>query len=433
MVTEGLAFPLAPVRSRIAPWIAEAGFVALLLLVFVGLSPFEVRDATTMVAGSGAGNIARQISYVLIFAVILAAAYDRHRLDALSVVPLGFVLLLCWCLLSAAWAGEGGIAFRRAGLEFIVVFSAMLSVNTIGAERALRLWRYVLTGVLIVNWLSIPLLPQAVHLAGENDPSLIGDWRGLYFHKNIAGSVSAVSAMIFLYDFLRGRRWLDLGLFVAALGFLAMTHSKSSLGFLPAALLLGAVYRLAWRRDLDRLIVTLLGVLMLVVVAALVATHADQISRVLQDPAEFTGRTAIWQAEIDYIRDHTWLGAGYGTFADTGGKSPLHNYVDAKWVATVSHGHNGYLQLLVTIGIVGFALAMVALVVMPLMDFWRRDMEHLPLKSLLFTIFTFVLMHNLLESDWLESDGPTWVGFVMIVAMMRTMRPRAVQWQGGLP
>lgn len=423
MATDGLVLPLSPVRSRFAPWVAEVAFVALLLLVFVGLQPFEIRDATTVVTESGGGSMARQISYVLVFALILAAAYDRYRLDAFAVVPLGFVLVLGWCLLSAAWAGESGVAFRRSGLEFVVVFSVMLSVNTLGPTRVMRLWRYVLAGVLIVNWLSIPLVPQAIHLAGENDPSLVGDWRGLYFHKNIAGAVSAISAMIFLYDFLRARRWIDLGLFAAALGFLAMTHSKSSLGFLPLALLLGAVYRWAWKRDLDRLIVTVGAALLLIVIGVLVATHAEQISRVLQDPAEFTGRTAIWQAEIDYVRDHTWLGAGYGTFADTGGQSPLHNYVDAKWVATVAHGHNGYLQLLVTIGVIGFALAMFALVVMPFVDFWRRDMENLPLKALLFAIFAFVLMHNFLESDYLESDGVTWLSFVMVIAMMRTMRP----------
>ena len=47
----------------------------------------------------------------------------------------------------------------------------------------------------------------------------------------------------------------------------------------------------------------------------------------LEDPTEFTGRAAIWQAEIAFIRDHPLLGSGFGTFADTGSLSPLHNYV----------------------------------------------------------------------------------------------------------
>ncbi len=88
---------------------------------------------------------------------------------------------------------------------------------------------------------------------------------------------------------------------------------------------------------------------------------ADAIAKLLEDPDEFTGRAEIWAAELRYIADHPLLGAGFGTFTDTGGQSPLHNYVGASWVEAVSHGHNGYLQVLVTIGGVGFVLAMLAL------------------------------------------------------------------------
>ena len=65
----------------------------------------------------------------------------------------------------------------------------------------------------------------------------------------------------------------------------------------------------------------------------------------LEDPREFTGRSAIWSAELRYIADHPFLGAGFGTFTDTSSQSPLHNYVSGSWVDAVSHGHNGYLQV----------------------------------------------------------------------------------------
>ncbi len=429
MATDSLALPLAHTRPRFAPWVAEAAFAALLLLVFIGLQPFEVRNATTLAQEAGGGSLARQICYLGVFCAIIAAAYDKHRLDAVAVVPATFVLLLGWCFLSAAWAAAPDVTVRRAGLEFVIVLSAMLGVETIGAERALRLWRHVLAGILIINWVSIPILPQAVHLAGEADPSLVGDWRGLYFQKNITGAVCAISAMIFLYYFLRTRRWRELAFLVAALGFLAMTRSKASLGFLPVALGAGALYRWGWRRDLDRMIVAVSAGLLLVVLAAALASHSAEISRVLNNPSDFTGRTEIWQAELGYIHDHTWLGAGYGTFADSGGKSPLHDYVDQKWVALQPHGHNGYLQLLVTIGAFGFVLAMAACVAMPLAKFWRRDLANLPLKSLLFAIFVFIVLHNFLESDYLESDGPAWVALLIVIAMMATMSPRGMRWR----
>lgn len=427
MATDGLALPLDQARARLAPWVAEAAFVALLLLVFVGTHPFEVRNATTLMQEAGSGSLARQVGYLGVFFAVAIAAYDKHRLDAVAAIPLTLVLLLGWCFLSASWAHAPGVAVRRAGLEFVVVLSTMLSVNTIGPARALRLWRHVLAGVLIVNWISIPIIPQAIHLPGELDPSLVGDWRGLYFQKNITGAVCAISAMIFLYYFLRTRKWSELALFVAALGFLAMTRSKTSIGFLPFALVAGALYRWGWRRDLDRLIVTLSAVLLVTIATVVIAAHSTDISRMLNSPTDFTGRTEIWQAELGYIHDHTWLGAGYGTFADSGGQSPLHNYVAQKWVALQPHGHNGYLQLLVTIGVIGFAFAMLACVVMPFVAFWRRDVANLPFKSLLFSIFMFVVLHNLLESDYLEGNGPAWVALLIVIAMMVTMGPRALR------
>lgn len=424
MANDGLALERSRASALLAPWVAECAFVGLLLLIFVGLTPFEVREPGTFGIGaaSGGGDALRQISYLAVFLVLMLVALQKRGLEIVTIIPVSLLLLLAWCLASALWANEPGVAVRRVGLEFVIVVSAMMSVDALGPARSLKLLYYVLIGVLIVNWLSIPFVAQARHLPGETDPSLVGDWRGLYFHKNIAGAVSALTAMIALYFAIERRSRLDFALFLAAVGFAAMTRSKSSLGFLPVAIVLGAVYRWAWKRDLDRLIVTVCAVLIAVVAAAWLGGHTAELSQTLESPREFTGRTAIWQAELQYIGDHPLLGSGYGTFADTGGKSPLANYIASKWVAEVAHGHNGYLQLLVTTGGIGFAFAMLALVLLPFAGLWRRDMDRLALKSLLFAIFSFAIMHNLLESDYLESDGPVWVTLLLVIAMLRTMR-----------
>jgi O-antigen ligase len=182
---------------------------------------------------------------------------------------------------------------------------------------------------------------------------------------------------------------------------------------------IGLIYRVAWRRGIDRLIVTVLLALSCVLAAAFIAVDFSHIAGVFEDPSRFTGRSAIWQAEIAYIRDHPLLGSGFGAFADTGALSPLLKYVDATWVQNVSHGHNAYLQLFVTIGGVGFALAMWSLVLSPAISFWRGNPAAIELMAMLFAIFVFVVLHNFLESDFLEGDGPAWVAFVLVLAMLR--------------
>ena len=319
------------------------------------------------------------------------------------------------------------VAFRRAGLAVVLVLSAMLSVETVGAERCLVLLRWVLVGVLIVNFASIPLIPQAVHLPGEADPGLVGDWRGLYGHKNIAGSVGAMTAIIFLFTPRPSpglyRKLFDVSIALAAVAFTVMTRSKSSLGLLVVALLAGLVYRIAWKRDLDRIIVVVAGFVLAIAATVFVIADQDVIARLLEDPEEFTGRTVIWQAEFAYILDHPLLGAGFGTFSDTGGVSPLHNYVGNSWAGEASHGHNGYLQLLMTVGVVGFALAVAGLIVEPAMKFWARD-GAMALKPLLFALFVFLLLHNLMETDFLEGDGVTWVAYLLMLAMLGNLYRR---------
>jgi exopolysaccharide production protein ExoQ len=417
-------------RTLLPTWVAEAGFVLFLLLVFVGIAPFNVRDYQTLAIGesgfAGEGDSIRQILYLASLAMISLAAFDRRGIRAFFGVPLPLAMLLVWCCLSALWAAAPGVTFRRAGLEIVVVASAILSVDTLGFERSLKLLRNVLALVLIANWISIPLIPQAVHQAGEMDPSLVGDWRGMFFHKNIAGSATALSAVIFLYYAIERKSWSDLALFFAACGFLIGTHSKSSIGLLPLAILGGCIYRLAWRRGIDRAIAGVVVVTLLVAGVTLAIIDSSIITRALENPDEFTGRTQIWQAEIAFIRDHAWLGSGYGTFADTGAASPLRDYVAAVWVQQISHGHNAYLQLFVTVGGVGLALAMIAFVIQPFIKYMTMKPLALELAAPLFTIFCFMILHNCLESDFLEGDGPAWVIFLISLALLRHL-PQAAE------
>jgi O-antigen ligase len=431
MAPESLSTVAAGSRLRMEPGILGVLFVALLLLAFVGMQPFAIRNpATDLETGpyqmTGSGDSVRQIVYLLVFAAVVALALLKRGVAAIGAVPPLLGALLAWCLLSALWAAAPDVAMRRAALAIVVAISTVLCADALGTERSLRLWWFVLAGVLAVNWLSVAFVPQAIHLAGEQDPGLVGDWRGLYFHKNIAGAVSAISAIVFFFSWLRRRHWIDVALCAAAVGFAVMTRSKSSLGLLPLAALAGLTYRHAWRHGLDRTIVAVFGVLAALAVATFLLADADAIARMLEDPTEFTGRAAIWQAELAFIRDHPLLGSGFGTFADTGSLSPLHNYVAGSWVEAVAHGHSGYLQLLVTIGGIGFLLTIAALVAVPALRFWRQDGGDLGVKSMLFALFVFFVLHNFMESDFLEGDAPAWVAFLLMLAFLyRLPKPEA--------
>ena len=315
------AYP-ATAAPRLLPALA---FLALLLLVFVGLDAFSPPPLVAQFGGveeASRGDLLRQIAYLGVGGLVVLAAMQRYGLGVLRAIPVSLGLLLCWCMASALWAPETTIVLRRAVFETVIVVSLMLSVETLGPERAFTLLRWVLAAVLVVNFLSIPLVASARHGAGEIDPGLVGDWRGLYGHKNIAGAVCAITAILFLFTRTGAKNWIGIGVALAACLFLAMTHSKSSAGFFVIALLAGLAYRIGWRDGLSRAILATLVTLSALALAAFVLLDVDTITRMLEDPAEFTGRAEIWAAELRYIANHPLLGAGFGTFTNTGSQSP---------------------------------------------------------------------------------------------------------------
>ena len=221
--------------------LASIAFIALVILVFVGFQPFiPPRSGTPLAAANAAqGDAIHQIFYLAIFAIVLLTAVQRRAFGAIRAMPLLLGLLQAWCLLSAIWATAHGIAFRRAALEVILTLSTLLSADTIGPERAFRYLRIVLAAILAVNWISIPLIHTAVHLPGELDPGLLGDWRGLYGQKNAAGAVCAMTALLFLFSRNGKYNWMGWLVAAAAFAFLVMTKSKTSLALFPVALAAG--------------------------------------------------------------------------------------------------------------------------------------------------------------------------------------------------
>src|SRR5664279_622020 len=138
MATEGLAANPAPARPSLDTRIAEAGFVVLLLVIIVGLQPFDDRSYTALKARNAAtvaGDLTRQLVFLGTFAVIAYAAFKKRGAQAITAMPLAMAAMLAWCLASALWGNEPDIIARRAILTAIFVASMMLSVDTLGTER----------------------------------------------------------------------------------------------------------------------------------------------------------------------------------------------------------------------------------------------------------------------------------------------------------
>jgi O-antigen ligase len=396
--------------------IMDLVFVTFLLLVLVGLEPFKFSSlAELQQAGSGQGDTARQLAYVAVFASILGVSLHARGPRALKVLPTSMLVLIIWCVMSILWSVAPEVSARRIGLTVIIILSVSLCCNILGAERALQILRLVLTALLFANFISLLIVPQAVHLASEANGTLTGNWRGLHSHKNQAGAISCMSALLFFHRYKTTGRWRHLLLATAAAVFVLGTASKTAIAVFVLASLMGWAYasfqKSSGGRKLFR--VAVYGLISVLILGSVI--FYEDIVELVGDPRALTGRGAIWQLSIRSIFERPLLGVGFGAFSQSGPNSPLVALGRDTWLSTVLHSHNGYLEVTATIGTIGLLLTTIALVIVPLR---RLLFSQGPHHAFSWAVLVAFLAMNVTESLLLTRDMPQWVIFLVALCIL---------------
>src|SRR5690349_12164960 len=180
MATDVHAPALVAPRTDFATRMVEIGFVLVLLLITIGLTPFDVRTAAAIAArdaATAAGDSVRQVAFLTTFAMIAFGAFRKRGVRAITAVPLLVGLLLAWCFASALWADESMVVTRRAVLAAIFAFSMLMAVDVLGTARTLAIWRNVTAVVILGDIASCPLVHAAIHQPDDLEAGLTGAWR----------------------------------------------------------------------------------------------------------------------------------------------------------------------------------------------------------------------------------------------------------------
>lgn len=383
---------------------------ALLFSAVVGLQMLQ-SPSSPSAAMTGEGDSTRQVIYAALFAVSICLYATRP----VSPLPLSMIVLLAWCWISLTWAIEPAIAFRRLTLTTMIILSIFWLVAETGPERALRVFGHVLLLALLSNFLWVGL-GWGVHVPGELDPALVGNWRGATIHKNVAGAVCALTILVLiLYPPFNNELMRFIAL-VLSLVFLFFTQSKTSIALMAVAVILGLVY--LWMGSSRRLFII---PCLFIFVACGVAFGLDYFDLLLDqfsDPNGFTGRVQIWPVLVQFAGDHPWLGAGFGSFWNIGDASPVRQLTNG-WVSRLATGHNGYLDVLVQVGFPGLTLAIFVTMLLPLWVLMTRREIPARLGAALVSMLVFCAGHNLTESSLLDRDMVVWVTLAFVLAVQR--------------
>lgn len=381
------------------------------LLVMVLLAPLMTYNELPL---TGEGSAVRQVGYVLILGLAVFGARPAVTRWKLIGMPVPVLLALGWCWISVAWAIEPDIALRRLFLTTVIVWTTFLIVQQAGYRSTLDIVRVVLVLALGANFATVFLDPATgIHMMKDSAVStaLIGNWRGFLVHKNFAGAACALTILLFLFDARKISPVLRVAVVLLAGYFLLRTQSKTSAGMAALALLAGLCFQFYSRRFRAYAIPSI------AIVASLgwmvLSAYEDVLRFSYLAPSAFTGRGYIWNMLLKYAGDHLLTGAGFDSFWNIGAYSPVYQY-GSGMLTQITVGHNGYLDLLVTIGLPGLILAVFCFVGWPL---WRLlANESIPVEqgALITALIIFCMGHNVTESSLFSRDA--FVGFFMALA-----------------
>ena len=378
-----------------------------LVVTFIGLNPLADIEVQTRAEGNIADRLVSLAMGGLAFAIILL----RWRLALMLLRQSWLIwLMVGWCVLSVVWSMYPGFTIRRTFVMCVLTAAAFaLALNTRNTYRLHTMLALFLAFVMALNIVATILFPSiAITEIGV---------RGIYGQKNMSGQVAVISAFAIATWMSVSQRPLHVVIGLGGLGvtglFLLMTGSRTSTALaVGLTLTVPLVMRFLARGPRERRNLFMLGLFGLAFAAlgflAVGMTLPEILKHSVGDPT-LSGRTDIWEFALIEIAHRPWLGAGYGAFWDVGLdvdpvlRAPPGTFLSQVKIGYLNQAHNGYLEVMLHVGIIGLVLALAAVAqsvyqaLYLCLDRTTSGAAH-ALHLFCFLVLVFYLGNNLMEA-----------------------------------
>jgi O-antigen ligase len=322
------------------------------------------------------------------------------------------VLLALVAMASALWSVDPELSFRRS--------VALLATTMMGVYLAARFDWLTALRLLGTVWF---LLMAASFIAGLVAPGFarmsevhVGAWVGGWSEKNALGGHAARASFLLAFLAWRDpayRRWWIGG---ALLALVLVIFSSSATALLGAGVGLGMLFAAWWMLKGKHwsLAFVWCGATILGLVVLAYITMPDVLLGLLGKDETLTGRTDIWASLGEAIEERPVLGYGYLAFwgLDSEPRYWLERAVD--WNAP--SGHNGWLDLAISLGVVGVAIYTIDLVI----TLWRAGRLSLSSPAGVFALgfLAQFLLFAMSESIIIAQNSILWATYAFVGAKL---------------
>ena len=348
-------------------------------------------------------------SLLAVWLLINTDRFERYKAKwRINFFILGFVLL---CLLSLAWTVHLiGTIYHVLILIFTTFLASFLGVY-FTSRKFLTILFWFASVTVLASWLLLLFFPNAAIMG---DPHA-GSWRGVFWHKNFTGSLMAFGTIIFLLYGFTATRHNTGRITVCVIGYLLSlvytVFSKSAAGVaIWFGLSMAAVILFIWskiRVRLTRPHYILIAALVLAI-GLLAILNLDFVFGLVNRESTLTGRLPLWNYLISIASQRPILGRGFGAVWVVE-EFQLQTTLAQGWSFAITNGHNGFIDILLGLGIVGF-LSVLVIYFITLYRTGKYFINESKFEnSLPFLVIIYFLLSNLTISFFLEFESFHWI------------------------
>lgn len=331
------------------------------------------------------------ITFLLFFLLIKNLKKDMIKKN----IPL--LILVFICFISSLWSIDRNTTIRaNIFLVLFIIYSFYIIKFNDKNETINNFW-IIFSFISILNLFFIKFYPQYSIQVDETRYSIA--YRGIFGHRNYLGLYSNISTLFCLYKLYEFKKFdRVIALFILFMNFYLIFLSKSATS-LSLFFLIIIIFSLQKFYKSNKFFLQCIFIILLFNFCILFLQN-DFINRIivekLQRDITFTGRTYIWEYVINAIKNRFLF--GYGLNAFWGDNNYSAYYVRSIMNAQIAHAHNGYLDIFLNIGLVGFIVY--CFIILSIIKNYIKK-EHNLYLILASTFFLFLWSFNFMESKLL--------------------------------
>lgn len=349
-----------------ADLISKIAFTIFIFITFMGTSlpSFQPKMQDIGVDEIETSNTINQIIYPVLF-LLSFLGFVSNKQSVLLIIKKEkvFFLLLIYLLITISWSDYPLVSFKRWFQIFTYYFIILIFLSYIkNYSELINILKPILYTFVIISIIVVLVIP------GAKDPTF-GSWRGLSPHKNSFGQrgvvASLLSTILFIYEKNRIKKILAFTMLIISItlviGSMSSTAYVALFLFFSISILFYIKDKLFNRIGVGYFLffTTLFSITtLLIIIFVFFPEVLDLFQGIFGKEGSLQNdRSRLWGVILLNIAQHPIFGCGFQGFWIIDSPNIQILYNTFLWLPI--QGHNGYLDMLNEIGIIGLFLMIV--------------------------------------------------------------------------